>query len=227
MKHISIPTTAAFLVTIGIVLILIFSFLPISAEAAGLVPCGGGSGEPECSVCDLVTLADNVINFIIQLSFVISALLFAYAGFLFFTAGADPGKVTSARKIFTNAIIGIIIILTAWLLVNVLLTVLTGDSAGRFTGILKANCGYVPEVTTTTNNTDTTAEGTEDETNPDPEPVTGWFFRTSLGGVLMGPYSSSAICRGHASSLTEEGLYVYPYATICDGREVMSDDIIE
>ncbi|HED37915.1 MAG TPA: hypothetical protein ENI76_06695 [Ignavibacteria bacterium] len=102
------------------------------AQAGGLVPCNG----PDCNLCDVAKLAENSISFIVQISFVISALLFTYAGFLFLTAGADSGKVSSARKIFTNTIIGIVIILTAWLVVNVILTVLTGQGVNPFTKVL-------------------------------------------------------------------------------------------
>ena len=92
----------------------------------------------ECNTCDLAKLAENLINFMVQISFVISALLFAYAGFLFFTAGADSGKVSNARKIFTNTIIGIVIILTAWLVVNVIISVMTGQGLNPFTEVLCA-----------------------------------------------------------------------------------------
>jgi len=122
-----------------------------SAQAGGLVPCNG----PECNLCDLAQLAENVINFFVKISFVISALLFAYAGFLFFTAGADPGKVSSARKIFTDTIVGIIIILTAWLVVNVILTVLTGQGVNPFTSVLCEGTSRTSSKPQTTNNSPT------------------------------------------------------------------------
>lgn len=105
------------------------------AKAQALVQCGN-AGQPECDLCQLAKLAERVINFIVQISFVISALLFAVAGFFYFTAGGDSGKVTTARKILTDTVVGILIILTAWLVVNVLLTTLVGEGLNPFTSIL-------------------------------------------------------------------------------------------
>jgi len=106
---------------------------PVVAQA--LVQCGN-AGQPECNLCHLAQLAERVINFIVKVSFVIAALLFATAGAFYFTAGADPGRVSSARKILTDTVIGIVIILTAWLVVNVLLTTLTGEGVNPFTEVL-------------------------------------------------------------------------------------------
>ncbi|MBI2617927.1 hypothetical protein HYW58_00495, partial [Candidatus Kaiserbacteria bacterium] len=85
------------------------------AQAGGLVPCNG----PECNICHLTQLAQRFIEFIVRITFIAAALLFAYAGFLFFTGGTSPERITNARKIFTNTFVGIIIVLTSWLVVDV------------------------------------------------------------------------------------------------------------
>ncbi len=72
-------------------------------------------------------LAQNVLNFIIFLGIIISAIMFAYAGFLYTTAAGDKGKVGKAHTIFGAVAIGILITLSAWLLVNTLLDALTGE----------------------------------------------------------------------------------------------------
>lgn len=129
------------LVALGIALILIAGsgllvLMPDVAYAqGGIVPCGG-PGQPSCNICHLTKLAENVIEFIVKMAFVIAALLFAAAGFLFFTAGANEGNVTKARSIFTNVLVGIIIILTAWLVIDILLQTLTGQGVNPFTRIL-------------------------------------------------------------------------------------------
>lgn len=111
----------------------LFVFPDVSlAQAGGLIPCDG----PDCNTCDLAKLAENIINFIVQISFVVTALLFTYAGFLFFTAGADPGKIKNAKKIFTNTFVGIVIILSSWLIVNVIIATLTGQGVNPFTEVL-------------------------------------------------------------------------------------------
>jgi len=119
------------------IFLLIGFVLPIFvgvANAAPLVPCGYNGIE--CTTCHLLQLGENIIEFIVQISFVIAALLFAYAGFLFFIGGGDSGKITNAKKIFTNTFIGIIIILSSWLVVNIILSTLTGQGVNPFTSIL-------------------------------------------------------------------------------------------
>ena len=112
-------------------LAVLFSY-PGAALAAPLVPCFGA----DCNLCQLSKLAQNVIEFIVQIAFIVAALLFAYAGFLYFTSGASADNVTKARSVFTNAFWGIIIVLTAWLIVNVILVTLTGKGVSPFTKIL-------------------------------------------------------------------------------------------
>lgn len=83
----------------------------------GLVPCNG----PECDFDDLVTLIQNIINFLLYTVAVpVATLLFMWAGFKYLTAGGDPGKVKAAHSIFMNVFIGFLIALGAWLVVNLL-----------------------------------------------------------------------------------------------------------
>ncbi|MEX0917349.1 MAG: pilin [Candidatus Paceibacterota bacterium] len=104
-------------------------FLPLFASAQGLVPCGG-EGQPACNLCELVELGDNVLDFIIGAGVLISALLFAWAGILLVTAAGDSGQVGRAKSIFQGVIIGLIIMLAAWAIVDVILSTLTNKPIG-------------------------------------------------------------------------------------------------
>lgn len=95
---------------------------PSAVDQGGLVPCDGS----DCDWSSLVVLAQNVLNFIIYIGILAAAGLFMYAGFLYMTAAGDGSKVTKAKGIFFAIVIGLIIILTAWLIVNTLLAALTG-----------------------------------------------------------------------------------------------------
>lgn len=86
------------------------------AQSAELVPCSGA----DCSFDDLITLFDNLFNYIISLGIIFSSLAFAYAGFLYITAQGDPGKVSKATKIFTNFAIGLILLLSAFLIIQII-----------------------------------------------------------------------------------------------------------
>ncbi|MBU4536903.1 pilin [Patescibacteria group bacterium] len=97
-----------------IFIVVIFPFHKVFS--AGIVPdCGNIYA---CNFCDLIILVNNIINFIIYLSVPISAMMFAYAGVMYLSG--DPGKISNAHGIFRNVALGLVFILGAWLLVNLI-----------------------------------------------------------------------------------------------------------
>ncbi|MES2135031.1 MAG: hypothetical protein V4449_02225 [Patescibacteria group bacterium] len=122
----------AFLIVVALVLI----FIPLAVFAADSNPSsllsGAGGGlvpqceGPECKACDLTDLANNVINFGVAFSVIVATLMFAYAGVLYVTAASSPEQIKKAHGVFTNVFVGLLLVLLAWLLVNILFSVLTG-----------------------------------------------------------------------------------------------------
>lgn len=98
-----------------------------------IVPCTGVN----CTVCDLATLAQNIINTGIFIFIFFSALMFAYAGFLYLTNEAIQMQ-QQAKSIFKNVTIGLIILLAAWLLVDTLMKSVLGGSFGPWNDICRA-----------------------------------------------------------------------------------------
>ncbi len=107
-------------VTLG--LILIFP-LVVSAQ---LVPQDCAQEAAACDFAALITLARNILTFIVTTSIVVSAIMFAYAGWLFLSDAGSTSKISDGKKIFSSVAIGLVIVLIAWLVVNTLLEVLTG-----------------------------------------------------------------------------------------------------
>jgi len=100
-----------------------------------IVPCNG----PDCNLCHLVELAQRIINIGIFITIALSAMVFAYAGYLYLTAGGDTGKAKSARQIFTSVAVGLMIILGAWIGVDTLMkTVVDEGKIGPWNSI---GCG--------------------------------------------------------------------------------------
>ena len=98
-----------------------------------IVPCDG----VDCTVCDLATLAQNLINTGVFIFVFFSALLFAYAGFLKLTNEAI-GKQADANSIFKNVAMGLIILLAAWLVVDTLMKSVLGGDFGPWNDICRA-----------------------------------------------------------------------------------------
>jgi len=85
-----------------------------------IVTCTG----PDCNLESFVVLIQNILNFLVYLAVICAALLFSWAGWLYLTNSQNPGNIEKAKKVFWNVVIGLVIIIGAWLLVDTLLNTL-------------------------------------------------------------------------------------------------------
>lgn len=97
---------------------------PWVAAAAGLVPCNG----IDCQACYLIDLIQNIINFCIGVSIPIAMALFAWAGILYFTSAEQQENISKAKSIFRSVLVGFIIVLGAYLMVETLLHAILSDT---------------------------------------------------------------------------------------------------
>lgn len=102
-------------------LALLLVLVPAMALGQGIVPCDG----LKCTPCHLLTLIKNLLEFGIEIIIVLSAILFAYAGWLYITAGGKPGSTERAKRVFIDVLIGLFLVIAAWLIVETLINVLT------------------------------------------------------------------------------------------------------
>ncbi len=113
------------------IVVFVLLMLPFYVSAQGLpkqiVPetCNQDGGCQ--SICDIVTLAQNVLNFGIFLAVVLSAILFAYAGWKLLTAGGNTEVYAQGKRVFGNVLIGLIIILGGWIVIDTLMRTFTGS----------------------------------------------------------------------------------------------------
>ena len=113
---------------VSVLIVLFFAPLFISAQG-GLVPCKG----TDCTFCDLIKLVENIVNFLWSLAAVVAGAMLVYGGFIMMTAGGDQGKVKEGKGIITQALIGFIIMFVAWILINLVLSVIaTGEVSLRW-----------------------------------------------------------------------------------------------
>lgn len=113
-------------------LLVIGSFaLPLAAHAGG-IPFFGPiiDGKILDQTCPLgwgaiITVINNIISLLLTLAIVLVApLTIAYAGFLYVVNPMDPGGVSKAKGILTNTIVGLIIALASWMIVDAIMAVL-------------------------------------------------------------------------------------------------------
>ena len=100
-----------------------------SALSQPLVPpeCNGIGGCK--SVCQIATTAKNVLNFAVYAMVFFSAVMFAWAGWEALTAGGSVEQYTRAKRIFGHVLIGLIIILASWTLIDTLMRTFISDQA--------------------------------------------------------------------------------------------------
>ena len=82
-----------------------------------------------CQMCDLVQMGDNIIRFLISIFAVIGAILVAWAGLLMATSRGDTGQLGKGKSILMNTVLGFIIMLVGWLIVDTVLKTLAGNQA--------------------------------------------------------------------------------------------------
>lgn len=117
---------------IAAAVVFVLLMLPILVSAQGIpkqiVPTKYGCDQPGgCqSICAIVDLAQNVLNFGIFIAVVLSAFLFAYAGWSMLTSGGNSEIYAKGKRVFGNVLIGLILILGGYIIVDTLLKTFTG-----------------------------------------------------------------------------------------------------
>ena len=114
----------------ALVIVTYFLVSPEVASAQGLVPCEG----TDCSFCHIISLGQNVLNWIFGIVFVIFGVVAVAAGCGLVTSGGNQSKLDDAKKKLSNAVIGLIIVFSAWLIVDTLLKAVIPDD-GSLSGV--------------------------------------------------------------------------------------------
>lgn len=91
-------------------------FGPIIPEAANRCAAGWGA---------VMQVINNIIEFSITIIIVfIAPIMIAYSGFLYVVNPVDPSGIKKAKDILTNTVLGLIIALAGWLIVDAVMAVL-------------------------------------------------------------------------------------------------------
>lgn len=106
------------------VIVFLLLVAPALSLADGLVPCD--NTKTTCDFNQLMNMVNTVIKFVLyDMVIPIAAIMFAYAGFLMVTAGGEAAHArTKAKDIFTNAVIGLIFAVAAFLIIRTILSIL-------------------------------------------------------------------------------------------------------
>lgn len=94
----------------------------LSPATGGIVPCDGAT-DTICNFCHVVELGQNILTWLIAIIAAIIALVFVLGGLKMVINSTNESERTKAKDMMTNAIIGFIILLASWLIVDTILKV--------------------------------------------------------------------------------------------------------
>ena len=107
-------------------LVLLVVLLP-EVVSAQFVPCGGPD-QPACQFCHLVEMGNTIVLWLVFVLTIVAGLIFAVAGLKLVTSGGNPSQKDAAKSMFVNVIVGYLIVLAAWLIIDTLMKGLADQS---------------------------------------------------------------------------------------------------
>ncbi|MFA6198216.1 MAG: pilin [Patescibacteria group bacterium] len=103
--------------------------LPVQAASCNtgrILPACACTGD--CSVNDFIIMFINIAQLLMSLVGLLALLYFVAGGFDWITSGGSSEKVTSGRSKMINAVIGLVIVIAAWAIMNTVYYVFTGSN---------------------------------------------------------------------------------------------------
>ena len=145
-------------------LFLITGTIYASNHETSLNPCPPGSDSALCKTIDLefASVIGNLIQFIFVIAVVLALGFLVFGGIKWITSGGDKGNVESARGTIIAAIIGLIIVFLAYVILNLVLTFLTGEGIGSLTIPYLADISDSPPANAQTLDQNTNSSITQD-----------------------------------------------------------------
>ena len=131
-------------VVISLAIFLSLAAFSLTASAQGILPDATGSSDctkdgrsaSDCgdyTVSDIVGMSITISNWIFGIVGSLTLLMFVYGGFMFLISAGSSDKVSSAKKIITAAVVGLIIVFASYVIINFVLGTILGVG---FTGML-------------------------------------------------------------------------------------------
>lgn len=120
----------------SIIVLAFFAFLIVpdvtlaQTTPGGLVTCNG----TDCSACNLVEMINLGIVILFGAVGLIFAVIMMKAGFGLVTSGGNTAALSAAKSHFQNALIGLLIVMAAWLVVDIIMRSLMKGGTGDIEG---------------------------------------------------------------------------------------------
>lgn len=119
-----------------LVLIALILLVAPNPALAQFVPCDGVgiNGGIPCDACYLIEMGQRILFWLIGILTVVFGFVALAAGWEMVTSGGNPAALSSAKQKLLNAVIGLLLVLAAWLLVDILMRSLLAGAGGTIPG---------------------------------------------------------------------------------------------
>lgn len=126
IKKYRVPLTHLLIISVVCMPLFALAWVPGNA---GLIPCGTkATHDKACNFNDFLQLLKNIMDFLIFISIPIAACLFAWAGFKMLMSPGKAGARDEAKKMFGTVVWGIVIMLTAWVVIHTIAAALVAPA---------------------------------------------------------------------------------------------------
>lgn len=98
-------------------------------RGAKCVEVPGAGPTKSCDFCDALTVAQNIIGYLVELAFVIVVAMIVWGALQMVISAGSSEKFTHGKKGITDAVIGLLVIMATWLIINEFLHLMTGGLA--------------------------------------------------------------------------------------------------
>ena len=133
---------------VKLAVLLVIIWMPLASFAqtgagsdSDLVTCSG----PDCNFCTAVDMVDNIVDLLFAFLSIAAVLVIVFAGFKLVVSAGNPSAMSAAKSMITNVVVGFIIVLSAWLIVDTVMKALISDEIdfGVWNEIDNQDCGEI------------------------------------------------------------------------------------
>lgn len=115
----------------------------LAAAQNDFVPCSGTN----CTACHLLDMIQTIVFWLATVFTIIAIGIVMYAGFKLATSGGNMTAKDAAKALMINGLIGLVIVLAGWFIVDTIMKILLNDGSGINYGMWhEVSCGGQPPV---------------------------------------------------------------------------------
>src|SRR3989338_4101272 len=94
---------------------------------------------PPCGLPEMIQIAVNLSRILLATLGSVTILIVIYGGFVWLTSAGSAERIQKGKKIFEGALIGFVVVVASWVIINFVVAALTGQSPAAPVQLFKGN----------------------------------------------------------------------------------------